>query len=680
MINDRYEQTSVCEVTVDYDGQKWLTRLADIDAKTNSLIKFYFNEDLPWYFDNRNRLYLKSGPDGIGNIGIWHWTATQRDTDSTKDYIDAEYIPDISPIEVIEKRDMDSIESLIGMLKDGIRSTDTGIETIYCVKTGKNEYKGILCKDIYFRDFGAKKALKPELNSLPLIELKRSEIIQTEGHAFLRSLAAPISKKKIFLKSPMEVVKDIILRRCSWSTMKAAGLSKNEFKHLRDYIKEIPDNNLYKEIADSCGCSNEEAQSFVNQFVKDLTRYLSLDDIEFQIVDKAIDSHEALSEKYRAQIKQQWETQNASEIAKEKEKLNTVTRQLEERQKKLADINSEIESRETDRQKLYQQIDEDQHFADEVQADIEKKINEAKQNAAAFIAEMAFTQPVVSKEASTAIVSSYDCPSFEFIEGQSISNEGAEKISNLRDCAGILTDELQEAGVSEEYRAFLASFLMSAWSTHMPLLIAGPNAAAISDALSASLNCRMADRIKCVGNYSKLTIGDNKDTHSVTVIENVFSGDWIDHIQDLMLNNKCFYIFTNPFAEDLLIEPHGLYNYMLPFFTEPFIDDVPTSDFYGGILNEKYAIPQSGSNSSIKVYEQFLKEIGCGNYLISRISKITRAMSSYPGHKPDWDYYVLLAYSILVGAKDNLLEQLDHDGRVSGNCKRLINQLLGAYK
>lgn len=680
MINDRYEQTSVCEVTVDYDGQKWLTRLADIDTKTNSLVKFYFNEDLPWYFDNRNRLYLKDGPDEIGNIGIWHWTATPRDTDSKKDFIDAEYVPDMSPIEVVEKRDIDSLDALISLLKDGIRSTNTGIETIYCIKSGKNEYKGILCKDIYFRDSGAKRTLKPELNSLPLIELTRNEIIQSEGHAFLRSLAVPTSKKNIFLKSPMEVVKDIVLRRCSWSTMKAAGLSKNEFKHLRDYIKEIPDDNLYKEISDSCGCSHEEAQSFVNQLVTNITKYLSLEDIEFQIVDKAIDSHEALSEKYRALIKKQWETQNAGELAKANERLDTVSKQLEERQKKLEDINSEIESRESDRQKLYKQIDEDQHFADEVQADIEKKINEAKQNAAAFIAEMAFTQPVVNKDAPKAIDSHCNSPSFEFIEGKSINNEGADKISNLRDCAGILTDELQEAGVSEEYRTFLAAFLMSAWSTHMPLLIAGPNASAISDALSASLNCRMADRIQCAGNYSKITLDDNEAIHSVTVIENVFSGDWVDHIQNLKPDGDHFYIFTNPFAEDLIIEPHGLYNYMLPFFTEPFINDIPSCDFYGGILNEKYTIPQSSSNSSVKTYEQFLKDLGCNNYLLSRISKIIRAISSYPGHKPDWDYYVMLAYSILVGGKDKLLEQLDHDGRVSGDCKKLINQLLGAYK
>jgi hypothetical protein len=636
---------------------------------------FFYNEDLPWYFDNRNRLYLKDGPDDIGNIGVWHWTATPRKTDYTKDFINTEYISDIALTEIVELKSIDSVDDLINTIKyDGIRSTDSGIETIYCVKTGRNEYKGILCKDEYFNISTEKKTIKPELSSLPLIELNRDEIIQTEGHAFLRSLVPPVAKRNILIKSPMEIVKDIVIKRCSWSTMKAAGFTRNESKDLRDYIRELPDEDLLQEVSNSCCCSIEEAKSFVDKFVNDISKYLGLDDIEFQIVEKAVVSHEALSSRYRDLVKQQWEIENASKIAKEKEKLDAISKQIEERKKDLTEINSEIKLREADREKLFQEIDDNQHFADEVQTNVEKKIREAKENAAAFIAEMAFSQPVISKDASMNEAGYSSTSSYKFIEGMSLENDGIEKVSNLIDCAGILIDELQDAGVSEEYCTFLAAFLISAWSTRMPLLFAGPNTSAIADALSVSLDCKMADHIQCAGNYSPIVVNRNEERHGVTVIENVFSGDWIDHIQNLTPDKKRYYIFTNPFAEDLMIEPRGLYNYMLPFFTEPFINDVPTCNFYGGILDEKYAVPQSRSNASIKGYEQLLKRIGCNNYLLSRISKIVSALSAYPGYKPDWDYYVLLAYSSLTGVKDALLEQMDHDSRVSSDCKNLIKQ------
>ena len=680
MIDNGCDRTSVCEVINDDNGQKWLDRLADIDAKKHELVKFYFNADLPWYFDNRNRLYLNDGPDAVGSIGAWHWTAKPRDTDSTKDYITSEYEPELSPVEIIVLKDITTLEELVCKFKEGIITTSTGINSIYCIKTGKNEYKGFLYKDSYFCISGNKKILKPEVNSLPLIELTRDDMCNTERHTFLRSLILPNSNEDVLIKSPMEIVKEIVMKRCSWSTMKAAGLSKNEFKHLRDYIKEVPNENLFLEISDACNCSMAEARAFVDELLNNITRYFSQEDAEFQIVDQVIESHEALNNKYYKLIQQQWEKQNADKLEIEKERLDAVTKQVEDCQVKLKDLTAEIKSKEEIRDELHHQIDADQHFADEVKANVEKKINEAKENAAAFIAEMAFSQPVMDQGLAQKSDVLSSKASVAIITGKTISNEEAEKIDNLKDCAGILADELQEAGVSEEHRAFLASFLMAAWEEKTPLLIAGPNADRIADALSATLDSKMADRIQCLGSYSKIQANSNDKIHGVTVVENVFSNDWIDHIQYLMPDNNRYYIFTNPFAEDLMIEPRGLYNYMIPFFTEPFIDHAATCDFYGGILTAQYSVPQPGTNSSIKIYEQYLKNIGCSSYFLANVCRIIRALSSYPGHKADWDYYVMLAYSILTGSKDSMLEQLNHDSRVSNDCKNLVGQLLGANR
>lgn len=138
-MDQRIEETSVC-VVIEDEGQKWLRRLADV--RDNKLTKFYFNEDLPWYFANRNRLYLKDGPDSVGNIGVWHWIATPRDTDPSKDFIDAHFVDEISPIEIIELHDINTQNQLIEAIKSGLPLTYSGIDAIYCARVERRKYAG----------------------------------------------------------------------------------------------------------------------------------------------------------------------------------------------------------------------------------------------------------------------------------------------------------------------------------------------------------------------------------------------------------------------------------------------------------------------------------------------------------------------------------------------------------
>jgi len=682
MFNDRYEQTSVCEVIETTWGKK-LLRLADVDTENNVLINFDYDKDSLWYFENRQWLPPKEGPNNIGNIGVWNWTAVPNKNDPTKDYISSvEYDSGRTPTELVIMSGVDTLEELVRVLRDdGIDSTAAGIERIYCIRTDNNRYEGIRCQD---KDFSGSK-IKPDRLRLPVIELSGSEIINSGEHNFLRSLDPLPAKREEPLHSPIEIVKNSILERCKWKEMKAEGFSKKEFQHVNEFLKNMPDKNLLEEISNSCLCSVADAKAYVDEFLRNINKYLNADDIDSHVVDSIIKNHQELNARIRNEIEQQWEAENSSKIAKEHEKLDAIARQFEERQKALNKINAEISAKEEEQAALQRKIKEKQQYENEVEAEIEKKFNEARENAAVFVADMVFSQPIMNNGTSQNAIANLSAPSFEFTVGKALDNGDIkeDKVNTLLDCEDILEDELQSgAGVAEEHCAFLASLLMSAWDTRIPLLIAGPNASAIADALSVSIDGKMADRIQCIGKYSKVPVREKSAAHGVIVVENVFSGDWIDHIQNIMPDSNSYYIFTNPFAEDLVVEPRGLYNYMLPLFTEPYIDDVPTLEFSGGILDENYTAPQSSSNVPAKSYEEFLKSIGCNKYLLSRIQKIIRALASYKRHSADrdysdWDYYTVLAYVSLVGANDKMLAQAEQDGRITGKCKNLIEQVLG---
>lgn len=106
-----------------------------------------------------------------------------------------------------------------------------------------------------------------------------------------------------------------------------------------------------------------------------------------------------------------------------------------------------------------------------------------------------------------------------------------------------------------------------------------------------------------------------------------------------------------------------------------FIGGVPSREFYSGHLAKDYA--HLKKNTTSKQYEQFLKEIGGSHFYISRIQDILEVMNSFPGYKPDWDYYyALFPYATITGFKDSLMEHMEQDKRISKDCRDAVKQFL----
>ena len=120
MIHDTVEFTSLCAVWRDSDNKPWLSRLADL--KDGQLVFPNIDEDVPKFFDIRDRLYWNNGPDQEGTIGVWHWTAIPRDTDPTKDYINTDFQSDIQPTRFVRLRNISNIQELHDSLLNGVLS------------------------------------------------------------------------------------------------------------------------------------------------------------------------------------------------------------------------------------------------------------------------------------------------------------------------------------------------------------------------------------------------------------------------------------------------------------------------------------------------------------------------------------------------------------------------------
>ena len=78
------------------------------------------------------------------------------------------------------------------------------------------------------------------------------------------------------------------------------------------------------------------------------------------------------------------------------------------------------------------------------------------------------------------------------------------------------------------------------------------------------------------------------DEGRVIVLLDPINTGWISHIPDFTAQKDKLILAVHPFAEDLLIEPKGLYNYVVPVLTELFVDQPAYGKYVGGCFGADF--------------------------------------------------------------------------------------------
>lgn len=135
---------SLCRVKTDYTGQKWLIRYADL-CHYGRYHAFHKKDDIAAFFTNRDKLFYRDGPDTDGFYGIWTWTAVPNKTDPNKDYVETQYTPELSPIEIFFMPEATGLDFLVSLLKSGIDYPPHSNKVMFSYRISKGQYTGILC-------------------------------------------------------------------------------------------------------------------------------------------------------------------------------------------------------------------------------------------------------------------------------------------------------------------------------------------------------------------------------------------------------------------------------------------------------------------------------------------------------------------------------------------------------
>ena len=680
------ENVSLCSVISDYNGQKWLIRYADLSHDGHYHV-FRKNEDIPPYFANRDKIFYKDGPSADGACGVWSWSAIPNEKDPSKDYILSKYNMDIDAIEVVTILEASNLDDLTNALKKGIEYAPHSRRVMFAFYASKGQYIGVLCNIKELITVNEKISISGDCVAVPVYEFSGEDIIRLDnGLSFYRNAFAGRPRKLFHLKSPFDIVKSVVLSSISWNAYKAREVTRAEYRIFKDFIGAIPVDDVTCKIETACHCSHPAAEDLLNKFLNVVWKYVDGDSLEDDIVRSAISANADLQEKTKSLIRKDWEKENENLLAQARQELDSLHVELKAATESLNEAQKSLVKTQIEEQRLSDVIAQKGKLAEDVEKAVNERIQRARENAADFIASMAFVsgqQVQVVNAATPALVDDISqpdmatycaCPEFE-------SFDDLEAHHSWGDVINTAIYELAEAGVAEQYRSGLAAFLCAAYIEKQPLLLVGPNAIDIAQAFSAAVAAHKHGILYCEGNYARKAIEKiGADGEDIVIVNNLLASAWINRLPEMLSQKDIFYIATHPYAEDIQVEPKSLYGFMLPLFTEFLVDKKATGKYFGGYFSNDFK-PYSAGKVACKELT-VLSKFTLSSLVRNKINNLVATMHGiYPPATADDDFLFFVFPIAYASIEMNELAEAVADSQkdivISANLKRDLKHVLG---
>lgn len=675
------EFSSLCQVK-HYNNKIFLKRLADF--KDKNLIIPEINETAPKIFENRDQIYYREGPSSDGDIGIWYWTAEPSYNRPDSDFVKSYYKPEYCPINIFKFNDITSDEDLLDKLKNGFEGQIFNCNTFFAYPIENNYYRGIFCKYKNLNTNNNMVKLNTDIYTLPVHEIEKSNILFIKNFAFLNSFSLPAEsfKNNILVYEANEIIKTVLLEKFSWPFFKECiNATKAEWRNCKLILEKLCDDTLYKDISKKLNCTEDEAKSYIINFIQNANHLIEQGDIDADILANIVLYHNGLRKQCEKSIEAKWKTENANIIAEAENKINEIKETYQSIKKendnltqKNNQINSEITSSAKHLENLKNKIKKYEEIGNSTVEAVRQKIVNAQNDIGKFISDISIFMPLINTnpEINTPVFKEY-----------SVKNLGKEieLTKSWEDDFSILTENLctktqnNKSFITENLSRMLTAFIYSAHINHIPLLLAGPCGNEIAIAYSTAIYGKQPGILSFESDYNQNIIKSiNNYNNPVLIIENIFSHNLSDTLpQYLMQSNKDIFL-THPYTDDLLIEPKGLYNYMLPVFTEIFVEGIPNRNFI-------YAQRDKSFNEYKKekfkpfIFKEF-SNLKLSKFLLNRLeivlSDAKQILSENTNEKILELLFGLLPLSILNNRIDILNNMLEDEPNISSEIKEII--------
>ena len=557
------EIISLCCLTILSD-KKWLFRHADLNS--DGIFKPFRKDDNNYpYHLNIEKLYFseeKNEKITVGFYGIWNWSVKTR---NNKPFTKANFNKYIDAIEIII-RDSSNLDDLINLLKTGIKH-HVNSRKIFISFLSNGRLTGVLCDEKTIKNDNEIIILKNECIEIPVYELLYSDILElANGISFFKKAFIGVPIKLYRLKNPLDIVRSIVLTSISWTKYKSRGWIRQNWQEFRDFLK-APVEDITKQIEyaieKKLHCSNCSAKELLDEFMTEVSNYINGNSLEDKILLSALSVNPELQNRTKKLVRTDWEKENENLLQEAESKLNSIKEKIQSATDQLNQIESSAKKIKSDEERIRGAIAEKEKLAADVEIAVAKRINSARENAADFIANMAFIGPLNAQ--SNVVTNSSESPINPYY---TVSVPDDIKDLEVHHCWEDVINtaklELREAGVAEKYCFGLGAFLCAAFIEKQPIILVGPNSLDIVNAFSAAVTGHKHGVLYCEGSYSHHiieNIGINGE--KIVVINNLLASSWINRLPEIISKRDIFYVATHPYAEDIQVEPNSLYGYCL---------------------------------------------------------------------------------------------------------------------
>lgn len=585
-----FSYKSICVVEEDNSSNIGILHLRRIADVKDGIVQAGFDPDIE---SRRTNLFGNNLPS-VGNLGIWNWKI--EESFSGREYIRSQLDTGLHLIQVVFCN-ATSREEMVHEIQEGIEADFVSDKLLIVYLKDNDVYEGVCCNKSNIKEVGNKLYLKEEVYKLPLFEFAGQPFFTYKSYTYYRKfyLGKPVAQ--IQVQESAHIIKELLSRKISWRAMKGKGLERHKFQHLKKFLSDLTTIDFYTEVSKACDCSLEDAQNMVDVFVKKADCYISGKDITNDIIADVIDNSDDLKMRMNEISYQRWLEEN-------KESITAKNHELEEIDKKLAEKQSEVEELQKNEKSLIDEIDSlekelstKQGMSTQLDIEVRKNIQNAEKNVSSFLVDLMMKYGLHTETKALDVEA----------ETKSLFNPGSklekepDTFIDKTDFLDNLSENLQSAGIAEEYASKLSYYLYAAYLQRFPIMLAGPNGEAVADAFSCTVNNQLAGKVDFHGDFDSSTFSlIRHSSDKVIAVTNPFNSRWISYLPKLLENDK-FYIFTTPYPEEMQLEPASLYNLVFPLSIDEMIDAVPQYDgFMGGSWDKKEGFGEIKPNTSCK--------------------------------------------------------------------------------
>lgn len=574
---------SLCEVSkkLQNDNKMGLVlrRIADLNSAT-SLNPVVIETNKEQIGKNRRFIFRQDGPREEHMIGLWSWNEYQ---DSFKViHASSKYRLTDVPTELFGVK-VYRTEEITRQLRTGIVVPKYLGEKffLYGNRIDSEQIEGILCSSDQFneieelKDSGYKKIiLKDDIDSLPVYTLGKNDFIQWKDaigqYVITRRVAKTISwgkpQRYLCIQSPSDLIQKYVLNQIS--VQKFSPEKREEFK---TFFKNVLQKGIREKLQETYYVPEATVELWLLDFTHRVNKgCLKLGNDDISLLVDIIKNSKDLQGKLQDVIKLP-QKDSSEELNKQKELVKQEELRLKQIKADIGKYEKEVQKKEQTCKELNRDIDQYTELRDSIESETKRKIEDARQHMGRFLTEISAFTAVMPTGMSNRRAEGWSLKDGEKTTGKDIS---AVKSSSWEDVWETIGRNLEMAGVASEWCDLAGSYLYAAYMHHMDLLLAGPHGRVIANALALAVEGKKAVCLSCHGEPDASVIQQLKEMQEpVIVVENPFHPEWLSRMGECKAAcPDTLFIWLHPFTEDLVVEPLGLFNYVLPVFTEFFVN------------------------------------------------------------------------------------------------------------